>query len=166
MKNIGKVVAISALLGFLALMVIPVNAVPARPAQLSGEAGERLTGLVDKFEEQGYDMSAVRAAIESGDIETARTLIHQFMEEHRDEFSAPPDGVHAGNGERLTGLVDKFEEQGYDMSAVKAAIESGDIETVRTLMQQFMDENGDEFPAPPDSVHAGNGERMRPGMAL
>ena len=101
MKNIGKVVAVSAILGFLVLMVIPVNAFPARPAQLSGEAGERLTGLVDRLEEQGYDMSAVRAAIESGDNETARTLMQQFMEEHKDELPAPPDGVHAGNGERM-----------------------------------------------------------------
>jgi DNA-binding GntR family transcriptional regulator len=165
MKNIGKIVAISAILGFLILMVFPVNALPARSAQLSGEAGDRLSGHLDRLEEQGYDMSSVRAAIESGDYEAARMLMQQFMEEHKDELPMPPAGGHAGNGERLSGHLDRLEEQGYDMTAVRAAIESGDYETARMLMQQFMEEHKDELPVPPEGDRAGKGERMRPGMA-
>jgi DNA-binding GntR family transcriptional regulator len=165
MKNIGKIVAISAILGFLVLMVFPVNALPARSAQLSGEAGDRLSGHLDRLEEQGYDMSSVRAAIESGDIKTARTLMQQFMEEHKDELPVPPEGDRAGNGERMSGHLDRLEEQGYDMSEVRAAIESGDCAAARMLMQQFMEEHRDELPVPPAGDRAGNGERKRPGMA-
>jgi len=134
MKNIGKIVAISAILGFLIVMVFPVNALPARSAQLSGDAGVRQFSHFDRLEEQGYDMSAVRAAIESGDYKTARTLMQQFMEEHKDELPMSPAGDRAGNGERMSGHLDRLEEQGYDMSVVRAAIESGDYETARTLL--------------------------------
>ena len=101
MKNIGKIVAMSAILGFLVLMVFPVNALPDRSAQMGGEAGEMLSGHLDRLEEHGYDMSAVRAAIESGDYETARTLMQQFMEENGDELPVPPAGDRSGNGERM-----------------------------------------------------------------
>jgi len=160
MKNIGKIVAISAILGFLIVMVFPVNALPARSAQLSGDAGVRQFSHLDRLEEQGYDMSAVRAAIESGDYETARTLMQQFMEEHKDELPMSPAGDRAGNGERMSGHLDRLEEQGYDMSEVRAAIESGDYETARTLMRQFMEEHKDELPMSPAGDRAGNGERM------
>jgi len=166
MKNIGKIVAISAILGFLIVMVFPVNALPARSAQMGGEAGDRLSGHLDRLEEQGYDMSEVRAAIESGDYETARTLMQQFMEEHKDELPMSPAGDRAGNGERMSGHLDMLEEQGYDLSEVRAAIESGDYETARTLMQQFMEEHKEVLPVPSAEDRPGNGERMRPGMAL
>ncbi|HOP67502.1 MAG TPA: hypothetical protein PLG61_07305, partial [Methanoregulaceae archaeon] len=106
-----------------------------------------------------------RAAIESGDYETARTLMQQFMEEHKDELPMSPAGDRAGNGERMSGHLDRLEEQGYDMSEVRAAIESGDYETARTLMQQFMEEHKEVLPVPSAEDRPGNGERMRPGMA-
>ena len=107
--------------------------------------GDRMTARLDRLEEQGYDVSAIRAAIESGDEATARSLMQQFMEEHKDEFPSPDQ-----NGDRMTARLDRLEEQGYDVSAIRAAIESGDEATARSLMQQFMEEHKDEFPSPPD----------------
>jgi len=137
------------------------------PAQCAGEKGGKMSGLLDNLEEQGYDMSEVRAAIESGDEKAARTLVKQFMEEHRDELPIPPAGDRAGNGERMSGLFDNLEEQGYDMSEVRTAIESGDMETARTLMQQFMEEHRDELPIPPAGERpARGGQCMRSGLVF
>jgi DNA-binding transcriptional MerR regulator len=113
--------------------------------------------MLDRLEEQGYNVSAIRAAFESGDTDTARTLMQQFMEEHRDELPAPPErpaGDGAGTCDRMTGHLDRLEAQGYDVSAIRAAVESGDTDTARTLMHQFMQEHRDELPKP-----AGNGFR-------
>jgi hypothetical protein len=68
------------------------------------------------------------------------------MEEHRDEIPAFPD-----NGDRMIRHMDRLEEQGYDISAIRAAVESGDTETARTLMQQFMEEHRNEWKTPPVS---------------
>lgn len=51
------------------------------------------------------------------------------------------------------------------MSAIRAAIESGDYKTAQTLMQQFMEEHKEVLPVPSAEDRPGNGERMRPGMA-
>jgi DNA-binding GntR family transcriptional regulator len=48
-----------------------------------------MTGLLDRIEEQGYDMSDIRDAIESGDMESARMLLDQFMQEHGDDLPEP-----------------------------------------------------------------------------
>jgi hypothetical protein len=105
MKNIGKLLAGSAILGFLALIAIPVGAIAAGdalcPKFLAGMGpgdGERLTAHLDQLESLGYDVSDIRAAVESGDYETAHTLVQQFMEEHKDELPAPPAGERTGEG--------------------------------------------------------------------
>jgi DNA-binding transcriptional MerR regulator len=110
-----------------------------------GHHVDRMTAQLDHLEEQGYDISAIRAAIEHGDNATARSLMQQFMEEHKDELPSP--GHHV---DRMTAQLDHLEEQGYDISAIRAAIESGDNATARSLMQQFMEEHKDELPSPPD----------------
>ena len=40
--------------------------------------------MLDRLDEQGIDVSAIRAVVESGDMETAHTLIQQIMETHTD----------------------------------------------------------------------------------
>ncbi len=136
----------------LACLIIPAYAMPGKDAGIPGGkmGGGTMTAHLDQLEEQGYDVSAIRAAIESGDEATARSLMQQFMEEHKDEFPSPDQ-----NGDRMTARLDQLEEQGYDVSAIRAAIESGDEATARSLMQQFMEEHKDEFPSPDQ-----NGDRM------
>lgn len=103
MKNLSKFIAVSAVLGFLIL--VPVQAIPADNSTYSGHASgdsnTRILKHLEKLEEKGYDVSAIRAAVENGDIETARELLCQFMEEHRDELPSPPEGgmkgKHCGN---------------------------------------------------------------------
>ena len=129
----------------LACLIIPAYAMPGKEAGIGGGkiGGGEMTARLDHLEEQGYDVSAIRAAVESGDGETVRLLMQQFMEEHKDEFPSPVQ-----KEDRITARLDHLEEQGYDVSAIRAAVESGDGETVRLLMQQFMEEHKDEFPSP------------------
>jgi hypothetical protein len=115
---------------------------PQRPA---GDRAGRMLGFLDHFEGLGYDMSAIRATIAAGDMETARSLMRQFLEEHRDQLPVPPA---VGYGDRMTGLLNQLEEQGYDVSAIQAAVGSGDLETTRDLLNAFMQEHKDVLPAP------------------
>ncbi len=71
--------------------------------------------------------------------------MQQFMEEHNDELPPPEQ-----KEDRIVARLDHLEEQGYDVSAIRAAVENGDGESARTLMQQFMEEHKDELPSPRD----------------
>jgi hypothetical protein len=48
-----------------------------------------ISEMASRLETEGIDMSAVRAALASNDTDTARTLLQQFMESHRNEFPGP-----------------------------------------------------------------------------
>jgi carbamoylphosphate synthase large subunit len=146
-KKIIPILTVPIVMIMLSCLIIPAYAMPGKDAGIPGGkmGGGTMTAHLDQFEEQGYDVSAIRAAIESGDEATARSLMQQFMEEHKDEFPSPDK-----NQDRMTARLDQLEEQGYDVSPIRAAIESGDEATARSLMQQFMEEHKDEFPSPPD----------------
>jgi hypothetical protein len=87
-------------------------------------------------------------------METARDLLQEFMSANPD--ARPPQGAGRGNGERMTGMLDKLEEQGYDVSAIRAAVESGDMETARDLLQEFMSANPDARPPRGNAPGGGN----------
>jgi hypothetical protein len=109
--------------------------------------------ILDHLEELGYDVSAIRTAVDSGDTDTARTLMKQFMEEHKDALPQPdgaPPGDRPYDSSRMTGLLNKLTEQGFDVSAIRAAVDSGDMDTARTLMKQFMEEHKDQLPERPE----------------
>ena len=83
----------------LACLIIPAYAIPGGNAGFSGGKwdGGNMTAHLDHLEEQGYDVSTIRTAIESGDMDTARSLMQQFMEEHNGELPAHP---HMGKASR------------------------------------------------------------------
>lgn len=104
MKSLSTFIAVFAILAIL--VVVPVQAVldedTSPSSHVRGDSDTRMLQHLEKLEEQGYDISAIRAAVESGDIEEARALVRQFMEEHRDELPAPPRGGMKGNHCRRT----------------------------------------------------------------
>jgi hypothetical protein len=105
--------------------------------------------LLDRLEEQGYDFSAIRAAAESGDNATVRTLMQQFMGAHKELIPArnatEKNAPGLGSG-MMENHLTQLEAKGYDVSAIRAAAESGDNATVHTLMQQFMEAHKDDLP--------------------
>jgi ABC-type branched-subunit amino acid transport system substrate-binding protein len=53
-------------------------------------------------------------------------------------------------------MLDKLTSDGYDVSAIQAAVAAGDFRTARTLMQEFIAANPDAVPARGDGPgHAG-----------
>jgi cobalamin biosynthesis Mg chelatase CobN len=165
MQHLGKIVAVSAVLGFLILMVCPVSA---------GPAGDRISGLLNRLAGEGYDVSAIESALVSGDNATARSLMDQFREANADAFPAPTaDGMRGnssrlkppadgtpGNCSRMDGLLNMLDEQGYDVSTIESALTSGDMVTARSLMDQFREANADAFPTPPADGMRGNSSRL------
>jgi len=99
-KKIIQILTVPIVMIVLACLIIPAYAMPGKGAGIpDGKMeGGNLTARLDRLEEQGYDVSAIRAAIENGDEATARSLMQQFMEEHKDEFPSPPDREKPGRG--------------------------------------------------------------------
>jgi hypothetical protein len=83
-----------------------------------GEGYESCQGtddILDHLEELGYYVSAIRTAVDSGDTDTARTLMKQFMEEHKDALPQPdgaPPGDRPYDSSRMTGLLNKLTDTG------------------------------------------------------
>ena len=108
--------------------------------------------MLDNLTAQGYDVSAIRTAVTSGDYETAHTLMQEFRTANPDAFPAPREGTGKGpmNREewrRMLLMLDNLTEQGYDVSAIRTAVTSGDYGTAHTLIQEFRTANPDAFPA-------------------
>jgi hypothetical protein len=153
-KKFIPILTVPAVMIMLACLIIPAYAVPGGNAGYScgKEGGGNITVRLDHLEEHGYNISAIRTAVEDGDKDNARLLMQQFMKEHKDEMPAPP-----GRDDRITVRLDHLEEQGYNVSAIRTAVEDGDMDNARLLMQQFMEENREEFPASPKMEKACSG---------
>jgi hypothetical protein len=119
------------------------------PPGNGGDDADHITGFLERLTEKGYDVSAIQAAVDSGDLETARTLLDKFRAEHPGalpELTGKPGGREPADADHITGFLEKLTEKGYDVSAIKAAVDSGDLETARTLLHQFREEHRDELP--------------------
>ncbi|MDD1700903.1 MAG: hypothetical protein LUQ04_08945 [Methanoregula sp.] len=72
---------------------------------ITGQAnGERMLRILDNLTEQAYDVSVIRAAVESGDYKTACTLMQEFRTAHPNAFPVRGDGTGRGHlgGQRRT----------------------------------------------------------------
>ena len=170
MKTFVKTAAIAAVLAVMFIVAVPVQAGGGgtSPSLMknSGGIGDLMQKPLDRLEAAGYDVGAIRAAVESGDMETARTLLHELMEAHKEEFPLPSEKCgrmqkqSSERGNRMENHLDRLEEAGYDVISIRAAVENNDMETARTLLQEFMEEHKDEFPVPFNGERPGNG-RMK-----
>jgi uncharacterized protein (UPF0335 family) len=126
---------------------------PGKGPMTGEEKGDRMILMLDNLTAQGFDVSAIRSAVTSGDYDTAHTLMQEFRTAHPDLFPARGDGAGKGripgdaNGERMLQMLDNLTAQGYDVAAIRAAVTSGDYKTAHTLMQEFRTAHRDVFPA-------------------
>ena len=80
--------------------------------------------MLDNLTAQGYDVSAIRTAVTTGDFETAHTLMQEFRTAHPDAVPTPPEGAVRGpmkgeaKGDRMILMLDNLTAQGYDVSAI------------------------------------------------
>ncbi len=130
---------------------------------MHGEANEeRMSQLLTNLTAKGYDVSAISAAVTSGDLETAMTLLKEFRTANPDARPARGDGNGKGpmhgeaNEERMSQLLTNLTAKGYDVSAISAAVTSGDLETAMTLLKEFMTANPDARPARGDGNISGH----------
>ena len=118
--------------------------------------------MLDNLTAQGYDVAAIRAAVTSGNYETAHTLMQELRTKHPDAFPTPREGAGKGrmpgeaNGERMLLMLDNLTAQGYDVAAIRAAVTSGNYETAHTLMQELRTKHPDAFPAPREGAGSGH----------
>ena len=52
--------------------------------------------ILDNLTAQGYDVSAIRTAMTTGDFETAHTLMQEFRTAHPNAVPTPPEGAVKG----------------------------------------------------------------------
>ena len=78
-KKTGILVGITALFCVCALLAAPVAAAVQNSTQNGGPNGDRFSGMLDKLASDGYDVSAIQAAVAAGDLETAHTLMQEFI---------------------------------------------------------------------------------------
>jgi len=101
MKTPGIYIGALAVYCIVAL-VIGTTGAAAMTQQGTGNNCKNTTGLfgpenmLDNLTAQGYDVSAVRTAVTSGDYKTAHTLMQEFRTAHPDTF--PPRGEGTGKG--------------------------------------------------------------------
>ncbi|MDI9634157.1 MAG: hypothetical protein QFX32_08930, partial [Methanolinea sp.] len=83
--RLSSILAAGILAGLLVLSALPAQAQAAAagknyPTPAQGE--NRMDRVLDMLEEKRYDVSAIRSALASGDVETARSLLREFMQEN------------------------------------------------------------------------------------
>jgi len=109
--------------------------------------------MLDNLTAQGFDVSAIRTAVTNGDYETAHTLMQEFRTAHPDALPTRGEGAGKGpmtgekNGERMLQMLDNLTAQGFDVSAIREVVTSGNYETAHTLMQEFRTAHPDTLPA-------------------
>ena len=159
-KKTGILVGITALFCVCALLAAPVAAAFQNTGQNGRPDGDRMVGMLDKLTSDGYDVSAIQAAVAAGDLEKARTLMQEFIAANPDAMPARGDGSGQPTGEMITKVLDKLASDGYDVSAIQAAVAVGDLEKARTLMQEFIAANPDAMPARGDGSGQPTGEMI------
>jgi hypothetical protein len=130
---------------------------------MHGEANEeRISQLLSNLTAKGYDVSAISAAVTSGDYKTAMTLLKEFRIAHPDAFPAIGDRTgkrliqDEAHRERMSQLLANLTAKGYNVSAISAAVTSGDLENPMALIREFMKANPEIRPACGDGNHGGH----------
>ncbi|HWS21734.1 MAG TPA: hypothetical protein VN227_03750, partial [Methanoregula sp.] len=153
-------ISIGALAVFcIAALVIGTSGAAAATPQATTNNLKEGTGhfgpekILDNLTAQGFDVSAIRTAVTTGDCETAHTLMQEFRTAHPDAFPARGEGAGKGpitgkvKGDRMSLMLDNLTAQGFDVSAIRTAVTTGDYETAHTLIQEFRTAHPDAFPA-------------------
>ena len=131
------------------------RASPGNRRPIHGDIRRILTHLVNP----GFEVSAIRAAWAGGDTDAARSLPELFIEKHKDQLFTPQKRAGQGgvcNTTRLKEPDDNLTSMDFNLSAMRNAPESGDTDPSHSLPGQCINEQRDEFPAPPGRQGAGN----------
>jgi DNA-binding transcriptional MerR regulator len=105
--------------------------------------------LISFLEQQGVDVSEVKAALQDGDTEA----VHAWLEAHRPTRPegagrSPPD---LADPARQQEIITRLEEKGVDVTEAKTALQNGDTDAVKAWLEAHRPEKPDGTGrAPPD----------------
>ena len=111
----------------------------------NGPNGGDMTGMLKNLTEQGFDVSTVQAAVDSGDKDAAKKALDEFFQAHPEAKPKMP----AMPADRLKEIVQNLSSKG-DVSTIQAALDSGDTEKAQKLLDEFWQQHPDAKPAPPE----------------
>jgi TolA-binding protein len=97
--------------------------------------------------------------LQQGDANAVKEWLQAYREAHPSEMmkgagKGPMTGV--ANGERMPGMPGNLTAKGYDVSAIRSAVTSGDYKTAQTLLQEFRTAHPDTFPVPGEGACSGH----------
>ncbi len=98
---------------------------------------ESARALIQNLTEREYNTSSLESALETGNLESVQRFLDQFWREHPEAHSYPPEL----SIDRITGTVMNLTASGNNLSAVQGALERGDADAARTLLEQFLQEH-------------------------
>jgi len=91
-------------------------------------------------------MTKIQTAFNSGDNETAKTLLDAFYTDHPEAKPQKP----VMDAEHMKTTLAELATKGNDVSKIQTALESGDTTGAQTLLDAFFKEHPDARPTPPD----------------
>lgn len=102
--------------------------------------------MVQNLSKQGFDVSQIQAAIDSGEKDTARKLLDEFYAAHPEAKPKRPDM----SAEQLGNIIQGLKEKGKDVATIEAALAGGNTTAAQALLDEFWKNNPGERPAPPE----------------
>jgi hypothetical protein len=118
--------------------------------------------IINTLEQEGVDVTEVRTFLQNGDTDAVRA----WLEAHRPTMPdgsprSPPDLT---DSTRQQEIITRLEEEGVDVSDVKASLQTGDITAVQAWLETYLHSHEGEMafhrpPAEPPAVgRMGTGE--------
>lgn len=145
-------VCIAVTLCLSALAIFPVSAGHGSGTDDAGDRAQRVANCLVRLEEQGIDVTEIQTAFESGDKDTVHQLVGELRDTGVTEIDDGHDfesgGEEAGSDrigeqkrrEQIEVHIEMIEENGIDVTDIRAALELGDMDAVRALMAEFCEE--------------------------
>lgn len=127
-------------------MICSVFAEDTHAAPPNGHPNGGFDKMVQNLSEQGFDVSKIQAAIDSGDNDTARKLLDEFYAAHPEAKPKRPEM----SAEQLAKIIQELKEKGKDVTAIETALAGGNTTAAQSLLDEFWKNNPGERPAPPN----------------
>jgi hypothetical protein len=118
-----------------------------RPAQSGRPQGSKHSGfdltnvtrqqeMLSRFEQQGTDVTGLKAAFASGNMADVKTWMDANCKDRAPGFSEKSGhpGFDLTNVTRQQEMLSRFEQQGTDVTGLKAAFASGNMTDVKTWL--------------------------------
>ena len=139
-----------------ALAIFPVSAGHGTDTDNTGDPAQRMENCLLRLEEQGIDATEIQAAFVSGDKDTVHQLVTALRDEgiigngegHDVASDVDSGGNECGRDrtgelkrkEQLEEHIEMINENGIDVTDIRTALELGDMDAVRAILEDIHEE--------------------------